>query len=113
MKKRLICFSLGLCLTLSGCAGVNGTMEQKMLEKAGISADSNYQTYQGYEADGKLTQQGYYSEDVFEAEVSSATMPVGTALVSFAKNSYLLINYYNGGNQHINHNDKNGREILS
>ena len=94
MKKRIMCLSLGLCLTLSGCTGIRGSIEQQMLNQAGIADDGNYQTYQAYNADGKLTQQGYYSEEVFEEEAYSETTPDGTALLSFAKNSSLEISYF-------------------
>ena len=93
MRKRIMCLFLGLSMMLSGCA-VGGLLEQKMVEQAGVADDSNYQTYQAYAADGKITPHGYYSEDVFDAETNSATIPSGTAQISFAQNSYLITSYF-------------------
>ena len=69
MRKRIIVITLGLSLLLSGCSSINHALEQKMAKQAGISADGNYQTYQEYSQAGKLTEQGYYSQDVFEADL--------------------------------------------
>lgn len=93
MRKRNVCLSLVLCMMLSGCSA-GALLEKRMLAQAGVEDDSNYQTYQTYEADGKLTQQGYYSEDIFETESNAKEVPSETALVSFARNSFLVINYY-------------------
>lgn len=93
MRKRIACLSLALSIMLSGCSA-GAILEKKMVAQAGVADDSDYQTYQAYEADGKITPQGYYSEDVFEAENSSETIPSGTALVSFSRNSYLVVSYY-------------------
>jgi len=90
MKKITISLLLGLCLTLSGCSYA----ESQMLDRAGIVSDSNYQTYQTYRNDGKLTDQGYYSEAVFEAESQREAIPDGTAHISFAHNNQLEISYY-------------------
>lgn len=96
MKKRILLSSLGLCLTLTltGCVGVNGALERKMLEQAGITAEENYQSYESYRQEGKLTAQGYYSEVAFEAEEDESGAAEGAAHVSFARNGYLEVRYF-------------------
>lgn len=93
MRKRIVCLGLVLCMMLSGCSA-SALLEKTMMAQAGVEDDSNYQTYQAYESDGKLTQQGYYSEDIFDVENNAEEVPGGTAQISFARNSYLVINYY-------------------
>ena len=94
MKVRTICLSVALCIALSGCASVSNFLEDKMVEKADISSDREYLTYQLYNAEGKLTSQGYYSEDEFNMDVNVEHQPADTVLVSFAKNNCLEVNYY-------------------
>lgn len=94
MRKRIIVTALGLSLLLSGCSSINNALEQEMAKQADISADGNYQTYQEYSQAGKLTEQGYYSQDVFEEDAVKETIPENSAQVSFAKNSYLDISYF-------------------
>ena len=94
MTKRIFLLLFIVCLTLTGCSSISRVLEKQMLKQAGITEDENYKTYQSYNTAGKLTQQGYYSEEVFEAEENAVTQPPDTALISFAKNSYLNIKYY-------------------
>ena len=101
MKKVIYPLLLTLCFVLTGCSGIRGTIEKQMIEQAGIADDSNYQTYQTYSEEGKLTPQGYYSEDVFESEATVATRPSDTVLISFAKNSYLDVTYFADSNHSI------------
>ena len=65
-----------------------------MLEVSGITEEGNYQTYQGYSESGKLTQQGYYSEDVFNDTKTGNTQPDNVAHITFAQNNYLEIEYF-------------------
>ena len=96
MKKRMMCFSLMVILSLimSGCAGISESLENKMVEKAGIVENSEYQTYQTYSSAGKLTSDGYYSDEVFEAESAADDRPENSVLVSFSSNNYLDVKFY-------------------
>ena len=99
MRKRIIFTVMGLSLLLSGCSGLSGVIEREMLEQAGIAENSDYQAYQAYSADGKLTQQGYYSQDIFEADMEASEEQKNVAKISFASNSYLDVSYFSDSEQ--------------
>lgn len=94
MKKLTLNFSLVMCLLLSGCSGINDYMRSQMLEKSRIMENGNYQAYQVYSDEGKLTQEGYYSEEAFETDETDITAAAKAAHVTFANNSYLKIAYF-------------------
>jgi len=95
MRKQVLWLLLALCLLLSGCAHFDEYLEEQMLAQSKIAEDANYQTYQGYLEEGKLTQQGYHQDDgESETETTEGPVPTDAAHVTFADNSYLSIQYF-------------------
>lgn len=95
-KQILFCMAL-LSVALSGCTNVNDILETEMYKKSGISEDENYKLYQTYKEQGRLDQQGYYLEEVFEADRTDTMKGIVTsnlAHITFAANNHLDVTYY-------------------
>ena len=94
MKKKILFAVLCSALLLSGCSGVGNYLDNQIKNKSGIVEDANYQVYQNYSDEGKLDEEGYYSEEVFESEKADGVVKSLTPKISFSENSYLDIKYY-------------------
>lgn len=94
MKKTVLWLLLSVCFILSGCSGLNEAIEKQIFEQAGIAKEDDYQRYQSYYDGGKLTPEGYYSDEEFGSEEMANATLTDTAHISFAKNSYLDVKYY-------------------
>ena len=98
MKKAFIYPALLLVtvLTLAGCSSVNRVLEGQIKKKSGILNDTEYQKYEEYSEAGKLNEEGYYSEEIFEEEESTIAdvIPKDVVHVSYSTNAYLDIQYY-------------------
>ena len=91
MKKRLLYLTLGtfLLLTMTGCTSVNSYLEDQMVKKSGILENADYLTYEGYVNDGRIDDEGYYTDSTEESVEDRAPVHV-----TFAENNNLKIQYY-------------------
>ena len=92
MKKRLlflITFGALLALSLTGCSSANNYLEDQMVKKSGVLENADYLTYEGYVNDGRIDDEGYYTETTEEAVENRAPVHV-----TFAENNNLKIQYY-------------------
>jgi len=91
MKKRLLYLTLGtfLLLTMTGCTSANSYLEDQMVKKSGILENADYLTYEGYVNDGRIDDEGYYTDSTEESVEDRAPVHV-----TFAENNNLKIQYY-------------------
>ena len=91
MKNRLLFLTLGtmLLLVMIGCIGAKSYLEDQMVKKSGILENADYLTYEGYVNDGRIDDEGYYTESTEESVENHAPVHV-----TFADNNNLKIQYY-------------------
>ena len=91
MKKRLLFLTLGtiLLFTITGCSSVSSYLEDQMVKKSGVLGDADYLTYEEYVNDGRIDEEGYYTETPEESVENHAPIHV-----TFANNNNLKIQYY-------------------
>ena len=94
MKKKILLVSLCSAMLLSGCSGMNEYLDNKIKTQSGIYEDENYQSFQKYTNQGKLDDEGYYSEEAFDSDKAQDTIQPGKAKISFAENQHLIVKYY-------------------
>lgn len=98
MNKKLTLLILLPSLLLTGCGGIATSFENAIQKESGVEENEEYKNYKNYTAAGKVTDEGYYSEDVFNEETESSsiekTVPENTAHISFSTNEYLDVKYY-------------------
>lgn len=99
MKKAFVLSLASMCIVLSGCSGVQNSLEQKltanMREKSSISTDAGYAQFEEFTAQGKVVD-GYYAPNgdaVPLLEQNSEEVQNGIK-ISFASNSHLNVRYY-------------------
>lgn len=99
MKKAFVLSLVSMCIVLSGCSGVQNSLEQKltadMREKSSISTDAGYAQFEEFTAQGKVVN-GYYAPNgdaVALLEQNSEEVQNGIK-ISFASNSHLNVRYY-------------------
>ena len=68
MKKKTLFISLCAAILLTGCANVDEYLDNRIKSESGITEDSEYKTFEQYTEAGKLDDEGYYLEDIFESE---------------------------------------------
>lgn len=94
MKKQMILLVLPMCVILSGCSQIGDYLETQMMEQSEIENNQEYKEYQEYNNQGKLNQEGYYSEDMLEEDISEDNRSAETAHIVFSSNSYLDVEYF-------------------
>lgn len=99
MKKAFVMSLASMCIVLSGCSGVQNSLEQKltadMREKSNISTDAGYAQFEEFTAQGKVVD-GYYAPNgdaVSLLEQNGEEVHNGIK-VSFSSNSHLNVRYY-------------------
>ena len=99
MKKAFVLSLASMCIVLSGCSGVQNSLEQKltadMREKSNISTDAGYAQFEEFTAQGKVVD-GYYAPNgdaVSLLEQNGEEVHKGIK-VSFSSNSHLNVRYY-------------------
>ena len=99
MKKTFVLSFASMCIVLSGCSGVQNSLEQKltadMREKSNISTDAGYEQFEEFTAQGNVVN-GYYAPNgdaVPLLEQNSEEVQNGIR-ISFASNSHLNVRYY-------------------
>ena len=99
MKKAFVLSLASMCIVLSGCSGVQNSLEQKltanMREKSNISTDAGYEQFEEFTAQGNVVN-GYYAPNgdaVPLLEQNSEEVQNGIR-ISFASNSHLNVRYY-------------------
>lgn len=88
MKKYRIAIGMFMMLMLSGCAGMDNYIEQKVRAESGILDDENYISYQNKVASGNVGEDGFYMQG------SGETEKTGSIHVTFAENSKLDVQYF-------------------
>jgi hypothetical protein len=99
MRKRGILL-LGVCIiALSGCgnkrdvvsAALNSYIEQSIMSDSNIEEDQNFQQYEKLSQEKRINNEGFYTSD----EVDYSAVEDADAIhVTFAKNSYMTIQYF-------------------
>lgn len=90
MKKLMLLLStIAMALSLTGCSGIKGYLEDKMLQQSGILDDANYKEYEQYSSAGQLDTDGFFLEET--AEITEVDPPVR---VTFAENNNLNAQYF-------------------
>ena len=94
MKKVVVCIMVILSIALTGCSSVEDRVKMAIMDKAGITVDSDYVEYRTLDEDGRLNENGEIADADFFDEGNVADIKAGTIHVTFAENRYLLIKYY-------------------
>lgn len=91
MKKSILNLILGmiLLLAMTGCSRANSYLEDQMVKKSGVLENADYLTYEGYVNDGRIDEEGYYTEPTEEPVRNRAPVHV-----TFAENNNLKIQYF-------------------
>ena len=100
MRKMLFlaaCVALALC----SCNHVNSFLDDQMMKKSGILENTDYLIYEGYVNEGRIDQEGYYTESAQES-----TKP-GTIHVTFAENKNIKAQYYKDSTRRVLINPSN------
>lgn len=98
MKRLLIYAVLISCVLLlfSGCSAITerykNYLDEKIQQESGILEDKDYLDYKGLEEEGKLNEEGTYSDSAYE--LGEPEEKAGVIHVTFAKNSFLNVSYY-------------------
>lgn len=94
MKKVMLFVLVLIVICLTGCSGINGYLEEKMKQQSGVLENEDYQKYLSYSEQGKLDQDGYYSQRMLEQEAAEEIGSSDSAHITFAVNEYLEVHYY-------------------
>lgn len=92
MKQRWKWLWAVVLLSLCGCSSLDRFLEEQAVAQSGIRDSDVYQEYQSLSEGGQLDRDGYYFPE--EAPEESELPPANAIRITFARNPYLDIQYY-------------------
>ena len=91
--KQYKIISLFILILISGCSSIEQRVKEELWKHSGVPEDISYIQYQQMNSADALNKDGMYHSQILE-QYKSTVVPEGTVYVSFARNEFLKINYY-------------------